>query len=94
LKSCTIGWQIEERYGHLMKKVEDYKRSIEGDYLEIMAKKEYDKEAWKEEMRLRAEERQKMIELENQRLLAKQAEKREEQARYRDMLDVQVPSDD
>lgn len=73
-----------------MKRMEDYKRSIGEEYLEAINKKEHEKEAWKEEMKLRAEERQKLIELEHQKQLAKLAEKREEQAKYRDMLDVQV----
>jgi hypothetical protein len=67
-----------------------YKHDVANGYKESVNKKDDMKKAWKAEMLERGEVRVMQNDHERQALLNKIAAKREDQAKYRDVLDVQV----
>lgn len=63
-------------------------------YKNLQEKRELEKEARKMVMRENGEYRLKEIEEEKMKQLSKVASRRDEQAKYRDVLDIQVLADD
>jgi hypothetical protein len=74
--------------------VNQHQQETANTYKNLQEKRELEKEARKMVMRENGEYRLKEIEEEKMKQLSKVASRRDEQAKYRDVLDIQVLADD